>query len=859
MDDKVRVVFVGGFGSGRTHLLSALLHQGKVEDRLGQTTSIGIPTRIVDGINDNKIYIDGESESVPAEKGYSLAEFREKYCELEEELSDAFFEKIRNARATIRCPLRNPFYEFMEVPLADYDFYGEFISDILIKTDAIVFTINATQPLSNWDVRVLEMLMCNFGEHFQEKCFLAVTFCDILKKNRVSVEKVENYIRQKLKNVFGETKNYDCEMYKTRMFFVGTGDFGYTVDLTKVDEITGVREFESALYNYMNKVLLHKNRHMNVLADIIDQLPDDNKKIVFREQLFQIRKKISDSELKLAVIGNFSCGKSTFLNAVFGRPLLSASDLPTTAIPTYIRWDGEDRAENEDPLITAYMHTGEKYILVGEGIYEFERMVGKTLPRRIGKLIDYVTTTNILMDKIKKIEISFPVQSRYRNFCLIDTPGVNPGDEESKNHILQTQSVLREEADAAIILYPAKDAMSKDMERFMEENAAHLLGDAIVLLTKMDIVPTEREREKIILRTKKLVAQRFGQQEPVVYGISASEALEYGCGCSPDETAGNWHDKFAADMESVFGSLGTRRNELISKQAARLLNVLVNAMKEQISEDTDRLKKEEWVLRTCSLENLRKHFADIADEYQKRTNDVYEIHKKSAGMIVSVHVQKGEEQIFSQIDAQTSVTQLKSFIKEECPRIMEGIDQDITHEIELEMERGAQALLRRYADDVDTCLTKFQRKIGEINTNFRLFSPKSLAKDISMPNLNDYSFLTGSNLTDWLLPLLILGLCGMDAIGIFYLSMKKKNAKEKMHTALTEYAQKVLEENIKSIENMKLDSLKWEKDLLKTYEQQYRDLFDAVEQEWQNKSADVIRRIETNQKCLSDLEKLQTA
>lgn len=289
------------------------------------------------------------------------------------------------------------------------------------------------------------------------------------------------------------------------------------------------------------------------LMAVVKDLPSQDKARNYSETLVNLKQKYEDPEFRLAVIGNFSCGKSTFLNALLRRNMLTVDTQPTTAIPTYIRWNKssitqylvrmreEQRRKRTlwqkivdffrelfhklppidqnpaEPYINVYGINHKQYLLYGNGVADFEADMGISLPHEINKMVDYLTTTNKLAAKIEKIELSFPERDGFQNFCLIDTPGVNPGDDAAQYHIVQTQSVLRKEADAAIVLYPAKDAMSKDLERFISENAAHLMGDAIVLLTKMDIVPSEKEQEKILNRTKQLVAQRFNQSEPVVY------------------------------------------------------------------------------------------------------------------------------------------------------------------------------------------------------------------------------------------------------------------------------------------------------------------------------------------------------
>ena len=51
------------------------------------------------------------------------------------------------------------------------------------------------------------------------------------------------------------------------------------------------------------------------------------------DDIATIRKKANDSMLYLAVVGEFSSGKSTFINALLGFRLLKEAVMPTTAAP----------------------------------------------------------------------------------------------------------------------------------------------------------------------------------------------------------------------------------------------------------------------------------------------------------------------------------------------------------------------------------------------------------------------------------------------------------------------------------------------------------------------------------------------
>lgn len=85
------------------------------------------------------------------------------------------------------------------------------------------------------------------------------------------------------------------------------------------------------------------NKFMTFTKDIIDKIdvPQSRRKY-FALKYNEILERAGDSELKLALLGQFSSGKSTFINALLRKNMLKTAWRATTAVPTFIR-SGEKR------------------------------------------------------------------------------------------------------------------------------------------------------------------------------------------------------------------------------------------------------------------------------------------------------------------------------------------------------------------------------------------------------------------------------------------------------------------------------------------------------------------------------------
>ena len=55
-------------------------------------------------------------------------------------------------------------------------------------------------------------------------------------------------------------------------------------------------------------------------------------------RLSRLSERLAHQRLQLAILGQFKRGKSTFVNALLGVPLLPAAVVPITAIATFIAW-----------------------------------------------------------------------------------------------------------------------------------------------------------------------------------------------------------------------------------------------------------------------------------------------------------------------------------------------------------------------------------------------------------------------------------------------------------------------------------------------------------------------------------------
>ena len=163
----------------------------------------------------------------------------------------------------------------------------------------------------------------------------------------------------------------------------------------------------------------------------------------FYEQLQRSLERIMDQSFRIAVVGEFSSGKSTFINALLGRDILKHGALETTATITEIENNSDKRAKD---YFEVYFEDG-----------------SIKSDDDINRILEYTTTKSGLYEvakEIKKVVIHSSVINTNRPLIFVDTPGLNG---VADNHREKTMSQI-ERAHSCIYLIPVRGLGDSDIE-----------------------------------------------------------------------------------------------------------------------------------------------------------------------------------------------------------------------------------------------------------------------------------------------------------------------------------------------------------------------------------------------------------
>lgn len=202
----------------------------------------------------------------------------------------------------------------------------------------------------------------------------------------------------------------------------------------------------------------------------------------------QARAQAEKERFTVAVAGEFSRGKSTFLNAFLGNEVLPVGNLPTTALLTRIRY-------HEKPvLVYADGRGGKRSMPLDEKAWD-------------GLIADPIDGNGPEGSALVGIPHPFLEKTHME---LMDTPGAGDLDQERARTI--GEALLS--ADGAIIAVSATAALSESEKLFIEQRLiARKTPFLMLILTKMDQIPM-KERPMVVEYVKNKL-KLWGMDIPV--------------------------------------------------------------------------------------------------------------------------------------------------------------------------------------------------------------------------------------------------------------------------------------------------------------------------------------------------------
>jgi len=312
---------------------------------------------------------------------------------------------------------------------------------------------------------------------------------------------------------------------------------------------------------------------------------------VHAKRLRELESRLREGRFHLAILGQFKRGKSSFINALLGAPLLPTAIVPLTALPTFVRAGAAREAavhfEHQRPAETRR----------AEAAQEIAEFIGR-----------YVAEPSNPRNRegVARVEVRHPAPLLMNGVVLIDTPGVG----STFRHNTEATLNFLPQCDAALFIVSADPPITEVELAFLKE-VKNKVQRIVFVLNKADLLSDDEQRIALDFLRRTIAESAGVDAAAPVFPVSSRRALEARAG----DNSELWRRSGMADVEQhLLAFLANEKTAALSLAIARkAAAVLGDAGLEA------RLTVQSLEMPLADLENRLARFNDkIAEAEQQR-------------------------------------------------------------------------------------------------------------------------------------------------------------------------------------------------------------------------------------------------
>lgn len=386
-----------------------------------------------------------------------------------------------------------------------------------------------------------------------------------------------------------------------------------------IDSVKGkylpISNSKQALEN-INKII----KDMSVIAS--GKNLDPSTRIKIKNNKENIFNKLKEKEIRIAVGGETSAGKTTFLNSLFRTNMFFVTQEEATGVPTEIRKSNKLKIEvvDKNSIVKEYLNADDTWFDLSNNLLKDEY---------INNIKDFVSKYTRLGESslqwVSKVRVYLPVKDFPDNLVLIDTPGFNAHEERSaiaKNVISGSH--------ACIFLIDARNALkSKEMQ--VLKSTRDEVGKTFLVLNKMDLVLGDDDLDCDGSESADLIIERVDENIKKYFNLTHVNIYPI-CSISKENAPPDAH-KYVENLNTfrtsfVNETLDKKLNLLLdssAKEAIITSNLIFNLINQKVAEfQEEEIKLEDSIPKDIS--SYEEFILDtISESYDAYTDDYFKI------------------------------------------------------------------------------------------------------------------------------------------------------------------------------------------------------------------------------------------
>ncbi|WP_332405902.1 dynamin family protein [Vibrio metschnikovii] len=350
-----------------------------------------------------------------------------------------------------------------------------------------------------------------------------------------------------------------------------------------------------------------------------------NIETIAKEQGFESELKLAiknnhQFKLGLPLVGAFSSGKSTLINALLGEKLLSVEVTPETCLPTEIGYSKVEfiHLMNENQKIadlTRAQLKDQDYLL--------------SLQKNINQ-----DSTNVWID----VGLPHPVLERHKGLVLVDMPGWESGISE---HSLAIDNYIQSSGAYAVVIQATDGTIRESIQQALTE--LKLFNKPIVLvITKADKINSD-ELPSVVKNITKAVTQYLDVSPLAVVTTTARKkdinGLEEALAKVVQQSDNIYQNMVLTDFHSLFDRIEKKLNILLNKENLTVEEVKTacDLIPEELTELKNKLKQLEQNIDQIIPSCVESTKVNLANNLKSQLNSLVTIMRNGGNIQTQVH------------------------------------------------------------------------------------------------------------------------------------------------------------------------------------------------------------------------------